>query len=91
MISDAGEDRKEQIKFIQKIMEDVKQLGQTNSLNEASSLEKGEGQPQEASKTQGMLPQAHEVSPTEEVAIEPATMAGRDKEGAQSLSVAPTG
>jgi hypothetical protein len=91
MISDTGEDREEQIKFIKKIMEDVKQLGQTDSLNKASSLEKGEGQPQEASKTQGTLPGAHEASPAEEVTIEPATMAGRDKEGAQSLSVAPTG
>jgi hypothetical protein len=91
MILDAGEDREEQIIFIKKIMEDVKQLGWTNSLNKASSLEKGEGQPQEASKTQGTLPGAHEASPTEEVAIEPATMAGRNKEGAQSLSVAPTG
>jgi hypothetical protein len=91
MVLDAGEDRKEQIIFIQKIMEDVKQFSQTNSLNEASSLEKGECQPQEASKTQGMLPGAHEASPTEKVAIEPATMAGRDKEGAQSLSVVPTG
>jgi hypothetical protein len=91
MILDAGEERKEQIKFIKKIMEDVKQLGQTNSLNKASRLEKGEGQLQEASKTQGTLPGAHKASPTEEVAIEPATMAGQDKEGAQSLSVAPTG
>jgi hypothetical protein len=91
MISDTGEDRKEQIKFIKKIMEDVKQRGQTDSLNKASSLEKGEGQPQEASKTQGTLPRAHKVSPTEEAAIEPATMAGQDKEGVQSLSVVPTG
>jgi hypothetical protein len=73
-ILDAGEDHEEQIKFIEKIMEDVKQLGQTDSLNKASSLEKGEGQPQKASKTQGTLPGAHEASPTEKVAIEPATM-----------------
>ncbi len=32
MISDAGEDREEQIIFIKKIMEDVKQLGWTDSL-----------------------------------------------------------
>jgi hypothetical protein len=72
-------------------MADLKQLGQTNYLDEAYSLEKGGGQPQEASKTQGMLPRAHKASPTEEAAIEPAIMAGQDKEGAQSLSMAPTG
>jgi hypothetical protein len=88
MILDTGEDRKEQIKLI---MDDIKQLGQTDSLNKASSLEKGECQPQEAIKTQGTLPGAQEASPTEEVAIEPATMAGWDKEGAQSLSMVPTG
>ncbi len=57
---------------------------------DAYQREKGGGQPQEASKTQGILPGAHKASPTE-AAIEPAVMAGRDKEGAQSLSVAPTG
>ncbi len=89
MVLAAGEDRGEQIKFIVEIMEAVQQLGQTNTSSEAS-LDKGGGQQQEASKTQGMLPGAQEVSPTEEDAIEPA-MAGRDKEGAQSLSMASTG
>jgi hypothetical protein len=91
MISDAGEDRKEQIKFINEIMADLKQLGQTDYLDKAFSLTKGGGQQQEVHKTQGKLPGAHMASPTEEAAIEPAIMAGRDKEGAQSLSVAPTG
>jgi hypothetical protein len=72
-------------------MEDLKQLGQTNYLNETSSLEKGVGQSQDARKTQGMLPGAHKASPTEKAAIDPTKMAGRDKEGAQSLSVVPTG
>ncbi len=58
---------------------------------DAYQREKGGGQPQKASKTQGMLPGAHKASPTEEAAIEPAVMAGWDKEGAQSLSMAPTG
>ncbi len=35
MISDAGEAREEQIKFINEIMADLKQLGQTNYLDEA--------------------------------------------------------
>ncbi len=91
MISDAGEAREEQIKFINENMADLKQLSRTDYLDKAYSLEKGGGQPQEASKTQGMLPEAHKVSPTEEAAIEPAIMSGQDKEGAQSLSVAPTG
>ncbi len=91
MISNAGKDRKEQIKFVNEIMADLKQLGQTNYLNKAYSLEKGGSQPQEASKTQGTLPGAHKVSPTKEAAIEPAIMAGRGNEVAQSLSMAPTG
>ena len=89
MVSAAGEDCGEQIKFIEEIMEAIEQLNQTNTSSEAS-LDKGGGQQQEASKTQGMLPGAQEVSPTEEDAIEPA-MAGWDKEGAQSLSMASTG
>jgi hypothetical protein len=67
----------------------MEQIAQSNNHSKAS-LDEGGGQQQEASKTQEMLPRAQEASPTEEAAIEPA-MAGRDKEGAQSLSVAPTG
>jgi hypothetical protein len=91
MILDAGEAREEKIKFINEIIADLKQLGQTDYLNKAYSLEKGGGQPQEASKTQRRLPRAHKASPTEEAVIEPAIMAGQDTEGAQSLSMAPTG
>ncbi len=72
-------------------MADLKQLGQTDYLDKAYSLEKGGGQPQETSKTQGTLFGAHKASPTEEATIEPAIMAGRDKEGAQSLSMASNG
>ncbi len=89
MVLAAGEDRGEQIKFIEEIMEAIEQLNQTNTSSEAS-LDKGGGQQQEASKTQGTLPGAQEASPTEEDAIEPA-MAGWDKEGVQSLSMASTG
>jgi hypothetical protein len=91
MVQDAGKDRKDQIRFIKQIMEELKQIGQTASCNKASSLDRGLGQPSEASKTQGTLPGAHKASPTEEATIEPAIMGGRDKEGAQSLSVAPPG
>jgi hypothetical protein len=91
MVLDAEEDREGQIKFIKQITEELDRIGQTNSHNEESSLEGGTDQPSEASKTQGMLPGAHEASLTEEATIEPAIMAGRDKEGAQSLSMAPPG
>jgi hypothetical protein len=89
MVSEAGEDRGDQIKFIKEIMEAMEQIAQSNNHSKAS-LDEGGGQQQEASKTQGTLPGAQEASPTEAAAIEPA-MAGQDKEGAQSLSVAPTG
>jgi hypothetical protein len=89
MVSEAGEDRRDQIKSTKDIMEAVEQIAQSGNHSKAS-LDEGGGQQQEASKTQGTLPGAQEASPTEEAAIEPA-MAGQDKEGVQSLSVAPTG
>ncbi len=46
---------------------------------------------QEASKTQGPLPGAQQTSPTDGTVIEPATEAGGDKEGVQSLSMAECG
>ena len=89
MVQEAGKDRGEQIKFIEEILEALKQINQTKSHNEAFSLDKKIGQ--EATKTQRMLPIAHKVSPTEEAAVEPAITAGRDKEGAQSTSMSTTG
>jgi hypothetical protein len=91
MVQDAGEDREDQIRFIEHITEELKQISQTTSRNKAFCLEGGPGHSSDASKTQGMLPRAHEASPTEEAAIEPALMAGRDKEGAQSPSMASPG
>ena len=46
---------------------------------------------QEASKTQGPLPGAQQTSPAEGTVIEPATEAGGDKEGVQSVSMAEGG
>ncbi len=46
---------------------------------------------QKASKTQGPLPRAQQTSPTEGTVIEPATEAGGDKEGVQSVSMAEGG
>ena len=91
MVQDACKDRKDQIGFIEHITEELKQISQTTSRNKAFCLEGGPGHSSDASKTQGMLPRAHEASPTEEAAIEPALMAGRDKEGAQSPSMASPG
>jgi hypothetical protein len=48
-----------------------------------------EGTQERASKTQGSLPGAQQTSPTEGAINEPATEAGGDKEGVQSMSVAP--
>ncbi len=89
MVQEAGKDCGEQIKFIAEILEALKQINQTDSHNKASSSDEGIGQ--EASKTQGTLPRAHKASPTKKAAIEPAIMAGWDKEGAQSPSMATTG
>ncbi len=91
MVQDAGKDHEDQIGFINHITEELKQISQTSSRNKAFCLEGGPGHSPDASKTQGMLPGAHEASPTEEATIEPALMAGGDKEGAQSLSMASPG
>jgi hypothetical protein len=50
-----------------------------------------EGTQEKASKTQGPLPGAQQTSPAEGAVIEPATEAGGDKEGVQSMSVAQGG
>ncbi len=50
-----------------------------------------EGTQEGASKTQGSLPGAQQTSPTEGAVTEPATAAGGDKEGVQSMSVVPGG
>jgi hypothetical protein len=90
LVHEAGENRNDQINYIKQITAELRQLGQTNSRKKALSLDKGIGQ-SNASKTQRMLPGAHEASPTEEAVIELAIMAGWDKEGAQSLSMAAPG
>jgi hypothetical protein len=44
-----------------------------------------------ASKTQGPLPSTQQTSPAEGATNKPATAEGRDKEGAQSMSMASSG
>jgi len=89
LVEEAGKERGEQIKYIEVILEALDKISQTNCHDEAPSPD--EGTNEEATKTQGTLPGAHKASPTEEAAVEPATPAGRDKEGAQSSSMASTG
>ena len=81
LVEEAGKDHGEQIEYIEVILEGLDKL--VPSPYEETN--------EEASKTQGTLPGAHKASPTEEAAVEPATSAGRDKEGAQSSSMASTG
>jgi hypothetical protein len=50
-----------------------------------------EGTQEGASKTQGSLLGAQQTRPVKEAVNEPATAVGRDKEGVQSMSVAPGG
>ena len=89
LAKEAGEDRGKQIETVDKILESLKQISHTNSHDVATSQD--EGANEEASKTQGALPEAHKASPTEEAATEPTTPVGRDKEGAQSPSMASAG
>jgi len=89
LVEEAGKENGEQIEYIEVILEALNKISQTNSHDEAPSPD--EGTNEEASKTQGTLPRAHKASPTEEAAVESATPAGRDKEGAQSSSIATTG
>ena len=89
LAKEAGKDRGKQIETIDKILESLERISNTNSHDEATGQD--EGANEEASKTQGTLPGAHKASPTEEAAVEPATPAGWDKEGVQSSSMASTG
>ncbi len=89
LVKEAGKERGVQIEFIEEILESLDKISHTNSHDEATSPD--EGTNEEACKTQGTLPGAQKASPTEEAAVEPATPAGRDKEGAQSPSMASTG
>jgi hypothetical protein len=66
-------------------------VGEGHTNKDAFAPDKGGGTTP-ASKTQGLLPRAPEVSLTEETATETARMmAARDKEGAQSVSMAQGG
>jgi hypothetical protein len=89
LLVEEGKKNGEQIKYIEVTLKALDKISQTNSHDKAPSPDKGTNE--EASKTQGTLPGAHKASHAEEAAVEPATPAGRDKEGAQSSSMASTG
>ncbi len=89
LVKEAGKERGKQIEFIEEILESLDKISHTYSHDEATNPD--EGTNEGASKTQGTLPGAQKASPTEEADVEAATPAGRDKEGAQSPSMASTG
>jgi hypothetical protein len=89
LAKEAGEDCGKQIETIDKILGSLERISNTNSHDKATGQDKGANE--EASKTQGTLPGAHKASTTEEAAAEPTSPVGRDKEGAQSPSMASTG
>ncbi len=89
LVEEAGKERGKQIEYIEEILKALDKISQTNSHDKAPSPD--ERTKEEARKTQGTLPGAHKASPTEEAAVEPATLAGQDKEGAQSSSMASPG
>jgi len=89
LAKEAGEDRGKQLETIDKILESLECISNTNSHDKATGQD--EGANEEASKTQGMLPGANKASPIEEAADEPTTPVGWDKEGAQSPSLVSAG
>jgi hypothetical protein len=62
-----------------------------NAREDNSRMLDKEGKHNTASKTQGPLPSTQQTSPVEGAANDPATAAGQDKEGAQSVSMASSG
>jgi hypothetical protein len=107
MYKEAGEDLHNAIAFIARMHEQLGKYGddeeEGNSESHIKTITYDEIEPapdipltkdrgtQEASKTQGPLPRAQQTSPTEGTVIEPATEAGGDKEGVQSVSMAEGG
>ncbi len=76
-----------------KIEEDSESHVKVITYDEDAPVESNLGIPigetqERASKTQGTLPGAHQKGPTERTVNKPATEAGGDKEGVQSMSMA---
>jgi hypothetical protein len=105
MIKEAREDRDGCIAFTEdviKTLDKYKEGNKTEVEATPSNVQEGHtnkeilapkkgGGTTTASKTQGLLSRAPEVSLAEETAMKTANMAARDKEGAQSVSMAHSG
>ncbi len=89
LAKEVGEDRGRQLETIDNLIESLESIRNTISHDKATG--QVEEAHEEASKTQGTLPGAHKASPIEKAADEPTTPVGRDKEGAQSPSLASDG
>jgi hypothetical protein len=98
LVEEVGENTRDAIDYIDKIaskLEDYEEDSFKNSEDREEEPKdsngpapnKGGGQ-QEASKTQGTLPGAPKTNPAEGVAMDTATAAGGDKEGAISVTMA---
>ena len=106
MYQEAGDDPADAITFISRIHQEIGKYDDDEgekSVSHVRNIQYDEidpapdipmavdGDAQEASKTHGTLPGAHQTSPAEGAVAEPATNAGGDKEGMQSMSVAEVG
>ncbi len=100
LIEESGESLNEAIGFLDQTLVDITQFEEQNNEdmvgNQAATKnedalppDKEEGQP-EASKTQGTVPRAPEATPAEGIATGVIRTSG-DKEGPQSVSMAPGG
>jgi hypothetical protein len=99
LIEEAGEDLKDAIAFLDLTLDQISQYeeddpkekddnGDSDKIANALPPNK-EGKQIEASKTQGTVPRAPEVTPAEGTAASTINMTEGDKEGPQSVSMAP--
>ena len=101
MYQEGGDQPADAIAFISQIQQEIAKFDndEEDSFSHIKNIQYGDtdlapdipmtdGETQEASKTHGTLPGAHQTSPEKGAVIEPATDAGGDKEGMQPMSVA---
>ena len=101
MYQEGGDQPADTIAFISKIQEEIAAFddNEEDSFSHIKNIQYGDpdpapdipmddGETHEASKTHGTLPGAHQTSPEKGAVTEPATVAGGDKEGMQTMSVA---
>ncbi len=100
LIEESGENPNDAIAFLDQTSADISQYKEQNNKdkdihkaiteNQDALPPDKEGEQPEASKTQGTVPRAPEVTPAEGITTTIDMMAG-DKEGLQSVSMAPGG